>query len=518
MVVTVEPGIYFSSYALQHFYLPSPIHSKYINIEVLERYLPVGGVRIEDDVLITSKGYENLTTAPKGDAMFDIIRSGKPNADVALGRKSTLRGSKHDEKPHLRRAPGIPTTIPDPILRPLARATTMPEEIQRRGSADFEPFQGPSLFSNFKRSMTTDENIQRWRESQDVRAAQSSPDMAGKSVPVCGESTPNARHIYLSNASTLAIATSAHAKNERLSSCKNCMVLVQTLARLRQNLSTSSQNSPKMERKPDLQATTGGTKLEQARLEDLKRNPRTVEPASKTIPPIDKSEKHIPQQNYRPSARSASPSPLQRVRVPTRNDSAPDISATIPLGTEQFTLPSRPLRSFYETGFSRGRQTNEAAKEKLRVQAPHQSASNTFHWAGNNGLNGVAYGPLTLSNTNESALECARKEIADLHQRLSLLKEQSDLKDHRQKHKIRFDSLPTLRPDDQRQQQRQKQKPVTEDISKTSQKPDDAWKRAIAGAVQLERRQQLESQQRQGNDGRPSVCLICGPFCHCRSS
>jgi len=34
---------------------------------------PVGGVRIEDDILITSKGYENLTTAPKGDEALDII-------------------------------------------------------------------------------------------------------------------------------------------------------------------------------------------------------------------------------------------------------------------------------------------------------------------------------------------------------------------------------------------------------------------------------------------------------------
>lgn len=65
MVITVEPGIYFNAYTLEKVYLPSPIHSKYINKEVLKRYMPVGGVRIEDDILITHVGYENLTTATK---------------------------------------------------------------------------------------------------------------------------------------------------------------------------------------------------------------------------------------------------------------------------------------------------------------------------------------------------------------------------------------------------------------------------------------------------------------------
>ena len=76
MVVTVEPGIYFSRYELERSYLHSPIHSRYINKEVLERYYPVGGVRIEDDILITAHGYENLTTAPKGNEALEIIQNG----------------------------------------------------------------------------------------------------------------------------------------------------------------------------------------------------------------------------------------------------------------------------------------------------------------------------------------------------------------------------------------------------------------------------------------------------------
>ena len=74
MVVTVEPGIYFSRYELERAYLSSPIHSKVINKAVLDRYWPLGGVRIEDDILITADGYENLTTVPKGEAAFKIIR------------------------------------------------------------------------------------------------------------------------------------------------------------------------------------------------------------------------------------------------------------------------------------------------------------------------------------------------------------------------------------------------------------------------------------------------------------
>ncbi|KIW04828.1 hypothetical protein, variant [Verruconis gallopava] len=74
MVVTVEPGIYFSDFALSRVYLLDPVHSKYINVKVLEKYMPVGGVRIEDDILVTKDGYENLTTAPKGDDALKIIR------------------------------------------------------------------------------------------------------------------------------------------------------------------------------------------------------------------------------------------------------------------------------------------------------------------------------------------------------------------------------------------------------------------------------------------------------------
>ena len=60
--------------ALETVFFPSPVHSKYINRSVLERFMAVGGVRIEDDLLITKDGWENLTTAVKGEAALRIIR------------------------------------------------------------------------------------------------------------------------------------------------------------------------------------------------------------------------------------------------------------------------------------------------------------------------------------------------------------------------------------------------------------------------------------------------------------
>ncbi|KAJ5038172.1 uncharacterized protein L3040_007040 [Drepanopeziza brunnea f. sp. 'multigermtubi'] len=63
-IITVEPGIYFCRFIIEP-YLVDPTHAQYIDAEVLEQYWDVGGVRIEDNILITEGGYENLTTAVK---------------------------------------------------------------------------------------------------------------------------------------------------------------------------------------------------------------------------------------------------------------------------------------------------------------------------------------------------------------------------------------------------------------------------------------------------------------------
>ena len=75
MVITVEPGIYFNRAYIEAYFLSKEEHAKYINTKVLEKYYDVGGVRIEDCLLVTEKGYENLTTAPKGEEMLRIMNA-----------------------------------------------------------------------------------------------------------------------------------------------------------------------------------------------------------------------------------------------------------------------------------------------------------------------------------------------------------------------------------------------------------------------------------------------------------
>ncbi|KAJ6789833.1 hypothetical protein PWT90_08696 [Aphanocladium album] len=77
MILTIEPGLYFNRAYLEGFFRDDPVHSKLIEWDVVERYYPVGGSRTEDCILVTEGGYENLTTAPKGQELLDAINRSK---------------------------------------------------------------------------------------------------------------------------------------------------------------------------------------------------------------------------------------------------------------------------------------------------------------------------------------------------------------------------------------------------------------------------------------------------------
>jgi Xaa-Pro dipeptidase len=66
MVVTVEPGLYFIDSLLAR--LRAGPHAAAVNWPLVERLAPYGGIRIEDNLVVTGTGHENLTRIAFADA------------------------------------------------------------------------------------------------------------------------------------------------------------------------------------------------------------------------------------------------------------------------------------------------------------------------------------------------------------------------------------------------------------------------------------------------------------------
>lgn len=64
MVVTVEPGLYFNDTSIA-LWTKHPNYQQYFNMDKINQYRVIGGVRIEDTVRITCSGHENFTIVPK---------------------------------------------------------------------------------------------------------------------------------------------------------------------------------------------------------------------------------------------------------------------------------------------------------------------------------------------------------------------------------------------------------------------------------------------------------------------
>jgi Xaa-Pro dipeptidase len=63
-VLTNEPGCYFIDTLLDKA-LQDPVQSYYIDNNILSRFRGFGGVRLEDDIIITSLGVDNMTLCPR---------------------------------------------------------------------------------------------------------------------------------------------------------------------------------------------------------------------------------------------------------------------------------------------------------------------------------------------------------------------------------------------------------------------------------------------------------------------
>jgi Xaa-Pro dipeptidase len=76
MVITVEPGIYFIP-ALLKPALEKSDQSRFLNKNRIENLLNFGGIRIEDNLIITDEGNENLTDIPKEIRDIEEVMNGK---------------------------------------------------------------------------------------------------------------------------------------------------------------------------------------------------------------------------------------------------------------------------------------------------------------------------------------------------------------------------------------------------------------------------------------------------------
>ena len=76
MVLTVEPGCYFIDPLLDRA-LSNKKQMKFFNVDRLKDFRGFGGVRLEDDVWVTSDGCENLTLCPRAvDEVLDVMKGG----------------------------------------------------------------------------------------------------------------------------------------------------------------------------------------------------------------------------------------------------------------------------------------------------------------------------------------------------------------------------------------------------------------------------------------------------------
>jgi Xaa-Pro dipeptidase len=75
MVITVEPGCYFNDFLLDAA-LADPKLSCFLVPSVLAQCRGMGGVRLEDNVVVTASGVESMTRVPRDTADVERVMAG----------------------------------------------------------------------------------------------------------------------------------------------------------------------------------------------------------------------------------------------------------------------------------------------------------------------------------------------------------------------------------------------------------------------------------------------------------
>eukprot|EP00850_Spirogloea_muscicola_P011102 SM000067S20379 [mRNA] locus=s67:509389:522459:- [translate_table: standard] len=112
MVLTVEPGCYFISALLEPAMAnPSLMH---FFTSAIARLRGMGGVRLEDDVIVTSDGIENMTQCPREVVDVEAVMAGAPWrprrfwSDQSVGKSIAY---DHDERPEHTKSTQFPRGI-----------------------------------------------------------------------------------------------------------------------------------------------------------------------------------------------------------------------------------------------------------------------------------------------------------------------------------------------------------------------------------------------------------------------
>jgi Xaa-Pro dipeptidase len=77
MFITIEPGCYFNPTLLEDAYKDER-RAKHLVREEIDKFTNFGGVRIEDDVLVTEDGIENFTVVPSSIDEVEAILAQNP--------------------------------------------------------------------------------------------------------------------------------------------------------------------------------------------------------------------------------------------------------------------------------------------------------------------------------------------------------------------------------------------------------------------------------------------------------